>query len=116
MKSLLKIAAASLTVAALAALSTPAFAAPAHVEVRFSNGYGQQQAYAPPSVFLASQAPAYRYHDENGWRRQQWRAHEWRQRERRAHYWRERERQEQHGRAHGGHDDHRDRDRRGNWR
>jgi hypothetical protein len=122
MKSILRIAAASLTLAALAAVSTPVLAGPARVELSFGNGYDQQQAYVQPGVIYESPAPVYRYQDEDGWRQQQWREHAWRERERREQYsrarneWRERQWQEQRGREHEGYDDHHDHDRRGDWR
>jgi hypothetical protein len=122
MKSILKIAAASLSLAALAAVSTPVFAHQDRVELRFGNGYEQQRAYVQPGVIYESPAPAYRYQDEGGWRQQQWREQAWRERERRAHYWhernewRERQWQEQRGREHEGRHDHHDRGRRGDWR
>ena len=124
MKSLLKMAAASLTLAALAAVSSPVFAAPARVELSVANsyGHGQQQAVVPPGVVYAAPAPLVRYQDDNGWRQQQWREHAWREHERRAHFWRERdawrERQwhEQRGGAHDGRENHRDRDQYGAWR
>jgi hypothetical protein len=122
MKSILKIAAASLSLAALAAVSTPAFAHQDRVELRFGNGYDQQQSYVQPGVIYESPAPVYRYQDEDGWRQQQWREHAWRERERREHYWhernewRERQWQEQRGREHDGRDDHRYHDRHGDWR
>jgi hypothetical protein len=122
MKSILRIAAASLSLVALAAVSTPVFAHQDRVELRFGNGYEQQRAYFQPGVVYESPAPAYRYQDEGGWRQQQWREQAWRERERRAHYWherhewRERQWQEQRGREHEGRDDHHDRGRRGDWR
>jgi hypothetical protein len=122
MKSILKIAGASLTLAALAAVSTPVFAGPARVELSFGNGYYQQQTYVQPGVIYEPPAPVYRYQDEDGWRRQQWREHAWRERERREQYWRERNEwrkcqwQEQRGHEHEGREDHRDHDRREDWR
>lgn len=121
MKSILRIAAASLTLAALAAVSTPVFAHQDRVELRFGNGYDLRQSYVPPGVIYESPAPVYRYQEENGWRQQQWREREWRERERREHYWRERNEwrerqwQEQRGREHDGRDDHRDHNRNGDW-
>jgi hypothetical protein len=51
MKSILRIAAASLTLAAMAAVSTPVFASQDRVELRFGNGYNQQQeSYVQPGV------------------------------------------------------------------
>jgi hypothetical protein len=122
MKSILKIAGASLTLAVLAAVSTPVFASPARVELSFGNGYDQQQAYVQPRVIYEAPAPVYRYQDEDGWRQQQWRENAWRERERREHYWRERNEwrkcqwQEQRGHEHEGREDHRDHDRREDWR
>lgn len=105
MKSIFRIAAASLTLAALAAVSTPVLAGPARVELSFGNGYEQQrQSYVQPGVIYESPVSRYRYQDEGGWRQQQWREHAWRERERREHYWRgrnewrDRQWQEQRGR------------------
>ncbi|MDB5936498.1 MAG: hypothetical protein JWQ01_3842 [Massilia sp.] len=122
MKSILRIAAVSLTLAALAAVSTPVFAHQDRVELRFGNGYDQQRAYVQPEVIYESPAPVYRYQNEDGWRQQQWRERAWREREQRRNYWqqrnewRERQWQEQRGREHEGRDDPRDHDRRGDWR
>lgn len=122
MKSILKIAGASLTLAALAAVSTPVFAGPARVELSLGNGYYPQQEYVQPRAIYEAPAPVYRYQEEDGWREQQWRENAWRERERREHYWRERNEwrerqwQEQRGREHEGRDDQRDHDRRGDWR
>jgi hypothetical protein len=128
MKSILRIAGASLSLAALAAVSTPVFAHQDRVELRFGNGYDQQPSYVQPDVIYESPAPVYRYQNEDGWRQQQWREQAWRERERererREHYWqqrnewRERQWQEQRGREHEGRDDHHDhdRDRNGGWR
>lgn len=122
MKSILKIAGASLTLAALAAVSAPAFAGPARVELSFGNGYYQQQEYVQPRVIYEAPAPVYRYQDEDGWRQQQWRENAWRERERREQFWRERNEwrerqwQEQRGREREGRDEQRDHGRRGDWR
>ena len=127
MKFVFKIAAASLGLAAIAATSTPALAGPARVELSIGNGYHQPQAYVQPGVIYEAPTAIYRYRDEGGWRRQQWREHEWRkqewrERERREHYWRERnewrERQWQgrRGREYGQQMERQDRDHRGDWR
>lgn len=122
MKSKFKIAIASLGIAGIAIVSTPAFAGPARVELSIGNGYYQPQTYAPPVVVYEAPALAYRYRDDDGWRQQQWREHEWREHERREHYWRERNEwrerqwQEQRGRDHGEHDDQQEHDHRGDWR
>lgn len=109
MKSILRTAAASLTLAAMAAISSPAFAHQDRAELRFGNGQDQQRAYVQPGVIYEAPAPLYRYQDEDGWRRQQWREQAWRRQQWREHAWRERERererrerywQEQHGRDH----------------
>lgn len=120
MKSILRIAGASLTLAALAAISTPVFAGPARIELSFGSGYYPQQQYVQPRVVFAA-APVYSYQDED-WRQLQWRENAWRERERREHYWRERNEwrerqfQEQRGREHDVHHDQREHDRRGGWR
>lgn len=122
MKSIFKLAAASLGLVAIAAVSTPALAGPARVEISVGNGYYQAQAYPPPRVVYEAPAPVYRYRDDDGWRAQQWREHEWRERERREHYWRERNEwrerqwQEQRGRDRGEREGHYDREWRGDWR
>lgn len=129
MKSILRIAAASLGLAALAAFSTPASAGAARVELSIGNGYYRQPAYVQPEVIYGAPPPIYRYRDDDRWRRQQWLEHErrkqeWRERERREHYWRERnewrQRQwhEQREREHRWHEEHRDRDHHhdGRWR
>ena len=122
MKSIFRIAGASLTFAALAVVSAPASAHQDRVELRFGNGYDQQQSYVQSGVIYESPAPVYRYQEENGYRQQQWRERELRERERREHYWRqrnewrERQWQEQRGREYEGRDDHRDHDRHGDWR
>jgi hypothetical protein len=115
MKSILRIAGSLLSLAALAAVSTPVFAHQDRVELRFGNGYDHQRAYVQPGVIYASPAPVYHYQNEDGWRQQQWREQAWRERERREHYWRERNEwrerqwQEQRGRGHDGRDDHHER-------
>jgi hypothetical protein len=124
MKFIFKIAAASLGLAAIAAVATPAFAGPARVELSIGNGYYQPQTYVQPEVIYEAPAPVYRYRyrDDDGWRQQQWREREWRERERREHYWRERNEwrerqwQGQRGRDHDEHDDHQEHDHRGDWR
>jgi hypothetical protein len=122
MKSIFKIAVASLGLAAIAAVSTPSFAGPAHVELSIGNGYYQPQTYVQPEVIYQAPAPVYRYRDDDRWRQQRRREHEWRERERREHYWRERNEwrerqwQEQRGRDHSEHEEHQDHDHRGDWR
>jgi hypothetical protein len=112
MKSLFKIVAASLGLAVIAAVSAPASAANAGVEVRIGNGYyAPPPAYVEPRLVYGAPVPLYRYQDERRWhhqhwreqewRRQQWRAQEWRRqqwlaRERREHAWRERNEWRQH--------------------
>lgn len=100
MKSLFKIAVASLGLAVIAAVSSPAMATDARVDIRLGNGYHAQPAYVEHRVIHAP-APGYHYRDgdrwrhhqwrEQEWRRQQWREHQWRERERREHYWRQRQ-------------------------
>lgn len=122
MKTIFKLAAASLGLAAIAAVSTPAFAGPARVELSIGNGYYQPQGYVQPQVIYEAPAPVYRYRDDDGWREQQWREHEWRERERREHYWRERNEwrerqwQEQRYGDNGEHAERREREQRGDWR
>jgi hypothetical protein len=124
MKSILKIAAATLSLAAMAAVSTPALAHQDRLELRFGNGYDQQQTYVQPGVIYESPAPDYRYQNEDGWRQQQWRQQQWREQqwresEQRRHYWqqrnewRERQWQEQRGQEHEGRGDYRDHDHNG---
>lgn len=123
MKSILRTAAASLALAAMAAISSPAFAHQDRVELRFGNGYDQQRTYIQPDVIYETPAPVYRFQDADGWRRQQWREQAWRRQQWREQAWRERERerrehywQEQHARDHEQRYDHDDRDRYGDWR
>ena len=84
MKSILKIAAASLALAGLAAVATPAVASPGHVEFRVDSGYYPAPVYAPPRVIYEAPVPVYRYRDDAAWRE-----HEWRERQRREQYWRQ---------------------------
>lgn len=84
MKSILKFAAASLALAGLAAVATPAVAGPGHVELRVDSGYYAAPVYAPPRVIYEAPVPVYRYRDDSAWRE-----HEWRERQRRE-YWRDR--------------------------
>lgn len=122
MKSVFRIAAASLTLAALAAVSAPVFAGPVRAELSVGTGYYSRQDYIPSQPTYEAPAPVYRYQDADGWRQQQWRENAWRERERREHYWREqnawrdRQWQEPRRREHEGWDDQRDHDRCGGWR
>lgn len=84
MKSFLRIAAASLALAGLAAVDTPAIAGPGGVAVVVGNGYYAAPVYVPPRVIYEAPASVYRYRDDRAWRE-----HEWRERQRRE-YWRER--------------------------
>jgi hypothetical protein len=121
MKSLFKIVAASLGLAVIAAVSTPAMANNARVEIRVGNGYTAPPAYVEQRVVYGAPDRLYRVHDDGAWRRQQWREQEWRRqqwrehewrrqqwlaRERREHYWRERNQWRHHQwREQRGHDD-----------
>ena len=120
MKSIFKIAAASLGLAVIAAVSTPAMAHPARVEFSIGDADYQPQEYVQPELVYQAPEPVYRYREDDGWRRQQWREHawrqhEWRERERREHYWRERnqwreEHERRERREHAWRDEHRGND------
>src|SRR5450830_2200880 len=77
MKSIFRIAAASLTLAALAAVSAPVFAGPARAEFSVGTGYYSRQDYIPSQLTYEAPAPVYRYQDADGWRQQQWRENAW---------------------------------------
>jgi hypothetical protein len=101
MKTLLKIAAASLALAGMTALATPAIAGPGHVELRVQTGYYSPPVYVQPRVIYEAPAPMYRYRDDAAWRERERREHHWRERNAwREHQWRE----------------HHDRERWGAWR
>ncbi|MES2149359.1 MAG: hypothetical protein V4508_06145 [Pseudomonadota bacterium] len=100
MKTILKTTAGSLVLAAMAVATAPAFAAPAHVDVRIGLPYGQVAYVQPERVeYRSYPAYGYNYQDRSGWREEQrWREHEWQQRRMREHQWRDRDerRYEQH--------------------
>jgi hypothetical protein len=106
MKTLLRIAVASLALAGMTALATPAIAGPGHAELRVQTGYYSAPVYGQPRVVYEAPAPMYRYRDNAAWRE-----HEWRERERREHYWRERNAWREHEWR-----EHHDRERWGAWR
>lgn len=106
MKTLLKIAAASLALAGMTALATPAIAGPGHVELRVQTGYYAPPVYVQPRVIYEAPAPVYGYRDDAAWR-----AHTWRERERRGQYWRERNAWREHEWR-----EHHDRERWGGWK
>lgn len=109
MKSILKFAAASLALAGLAAVATPAIAGPGRVELVVGNGYYAAPVYVPPRVIYEAPVPVYRYRDDRAWRE-----HEWRERQRRE-YWRERNEWREH-RGHWAHRDDVYRGPHGDWR
>lgn len=59
MKSIIKIAAASLALAGLAAVATPAVASSRHVELSADNGYYAAPVYVPPRVIYEAPVPVY---------------------------------------------------------
>ena len=133
MKSLFKIAVASLGLTMLAAVATPASASAARVEIRVEDSYQVQPAYVERRAIYAAPVPVYRHQEVRHWRHQQWREQEWREqewlrqqwreRERREHYWRQRNEWREHQwrdhyeRDHDRHDGHHSRHRHGDgWR
>lgn len=98
MKSLLKIVAASLSLAGSAGVAIPAVAGTKHVEFRVDNGYYAAPVHASPRVIYDCPVQLYRYRAHAAWREYEWRARQ------RREYWRERnEWREQQWREHCDH-------------